>query len=177
MSANFKILANTENRVNREIRQTRERCVLRRAGLDFSRVSRVSRFKESLRSLLKYPAQRRVGARGLHDSLGNHGSCRPGALTGRVFQQAVREKKSSSSAFILVRRSSSLRSEGGCVICGQRPFLVLSFILHSLSSVASAKEDAFFILHFPSAVQFPALPLAARRVLSSTMGQSSCASI
>jgi hypothetical protein len=39
--------------------------------------------------LLKYPTERRVRARGLHDFLGNHGSCRPGALTGRVFQQAA----------------------------------------------------------------------------------------
>jgi hypothetical protein len=40
-------------------------------------------------SLLKYPTERRVRARGLHYFLGNHGSCRPGALTGRVFQQAA----------------------------------------------------------------------------------------
>jgi len=46
-------------------------------------------FHPGLYSLLKYPIERRVGARGLHYFLGNHGSCRPGALTGRVFQQAV----------------------------------------------------------------------------------------
>jgi hypothetical protein len=31
--------------------------------------------------LLKYSTERRVRARGLHDFLGNHGLCRPGALT------------------------------------------------------------------------------------------------
>ena len=45
-----------------------------------------------LSTLLKYPIERRVGARGLHYLLGNHGSCRPGALTGLVFQEAVRHK-------------------------------------------------------------------------------------
>ena len=41
-------------------------------------------------SLLQYPTERRVGARGLHDLRGNHGPCRTGALTGRVVQQAVK---------------------------------------------------------------------------------------
>jgi len=45
-----------------------------------------------LNSLLKYPTERRVGACGLHDFLGNHGPCRPGALTGRLFQQAVERR-------------------------------------------------------------------------------------
>ena len=52
--------------------------------------SRILRTKQPLSSLLKYPTERRVGARGPHDFLGNHGPCRPGALTGRVFQQSVR---------------------------------------------------------------------------------------
>jgi hypothetical protein len=42
-------------------------------------------------SLLKYPTERRVRAHGLHYFLVNHGSCRPGALTGRVFQQADKD--------------------------------------------------------------------------------------
>jgi hypothetical protein len=37
-------------------------------------------------SLLKSSEGRRVRARGLHDFPGNHGFCRPGALTGRAFQ-------------------------------------------------------------------------------------------
>ncbi len=42
-------------------------------------------------SLLKYPAERRVRARGLQNFLRHHGPGRPGALTGRILQQAVRE--------------------------------------------------------------------------------------
>ena len=45
---------------------------------------------KSPNSLLKYAAERRVRARGLHDFPGNHGSCRPGALTGRIFQQSAK---------------------------------------------------------------------------------------
>jgi len=45
-------------------------------------------------SLLKYSIERRVGARGLHYFLGKHGSCRPGALTGPVFQQAASQAQS-----------------------------------------------------------------------------------
>jgi len=41
-------------------------------------------------NLLKYPSERRVRARGLHDFPRNRRSCRLGALTGRLFQQAAR---------------------------------------------------------------------------------------
>ena len=43
--------------------------------------------KSSPNSLLKYPTERRVRARGLHDFLGYHGACRPGALTGLYLER------------------------------------------------------------------------------------------
>jgi hypothetical protein len=65
-----------------------------------------------LNSLLKYPIERRVGARGLHYFLGNHGSCRPGALTGRVFQQAVKASWDS----IMVARHAIVHKDNAGVI-------------------------------------------------------------
>ena len=66
-------------------------CV-RHVGMKGRRIREgVARARMTASRLLKYPAERRVRARGLHDFLGNHGSCRPGALTGRVFQQPAGE--------------------------------------------------------------------------------------
>ncbi len=47
------------------------------------------RHKSAVRRLLKKSAPRRVGARDLQDFPENRRICRPGALTGRVFQQYV----------------------------------------------------------------------------------------
>ena len=54
------------------------------------RVCSLANLAPILSSLLKYPTERRVGARGLQSFLGHHGTCRPGVLTGRILQQAVR---------------------------------------------------------------------------------------
>jgi hypothetical protein len=48
------------------------------------------RFPTSLRACLKTPQKRRVRARGLQEIAQYGHFCRPGALTGRVFKQALR---------------------------------------------------------------------------------------
>ena len=58
-----------------------------------SKTGRGSQFhRHAPNSMLKFSAERRVRARGLQNFLGHHGPCRPGALTGRILQQAAKKR-------------------------------------------------------------------------------------
>jgi hypothetical protein len=65
-------------------------------------------------SLLKYATERRVGARSLHYFLGNHESCRPGALTGPVFQQADGTAKAEAMRNWACRAEALQRRAASC---------------------------------------------------------------
>jgi hypothetical protein len=79
----------SERKTGNNVRQLfRMKCRITGEGIHEARLWRLRRFDAS--SPLKYHTERRVRARGLQDFLGIHGSCRPGALTGRIFQLAAR---------------------------------------------------------------------------------------
>src|SRR5213594_86128 len=69
--------------------------------------------KFSLRACLKTPSGRRVRPRGLQDSRANPSSCRPGALTGRVFKQAL--KDTATQRFVSQFRPITARSQTGII--------------------------------------------------------------
>jgi Tfp pilus assembly protein FimT len=80
-------------------------------------------------SLLKYSTNRRVRARGLQDFFGNPGSCRPGALTGRIFQQAAKALPTAwGKGNIKSRRGYSLDTP--FKIGGERGFTLLECLVY-----------------------------------------------
>jgi len=87
-----------------------------------------------LKNLLKYPTERRVGARGLHDFLGNHGACSPGALTGRVFQQAARLHR------IFTRRSIGIIAMLVALAASNRASAAVSEGAHYTNAVAANEQ-------------------------------------
>jgi hypothetical protein len=72
-----------------------------------TRVALDSATLSSLRACLKTPPQRRVGARGLQETDESGFGCRPGALTGRVFKQALSNSASTPVYWRVVSKEAN----------------------------------------------------------------------